>query len=232
MGSMPMRTKRIGLIAAAMLLIAATHATELQIDDGALKPEDVDLREQLAQRMKEISSDPVALKEAIYYGELRASLCKVCHGEDGNSVREGSPNLAGQDPVYIVDQFNRYGDGRRIDYWMGNLSRNFSDDDKIKLAIYYSVQKTNAARGGDPAMLTHGEGLYRQYCMECHGEGGRSEKGYARLAGQRPEYTAKMIKEFQTAEGRRFNPLMYGRANMLKTDEDIQAVATYLAHLE
>lgn len=227
-----MGMNRIGLITAATLLMASVQAGDLQVDDGAPKPEDLQLREQLAKRMDEIAADPAALKEALYFGELRATLCKVCHGADGNSVREGSPNLAGQDPVYIVDQFNRYGDGRRIDYWMGSLARNFSDDDKIKLAIYYSAQKTKAARGGDTTLLSRGRELYRQYCVECHGEGGRSEKGYARLAGQRPEYTAKMLREFKTAEGRRFNPLMYGRANTLKTEQDVEAVATYLAHLE
>jgi len=41
-----------------------------------------------------------------------------------------------------------------------------------------------------------------------------------------------MLKEFKTATGQRFNPWMYGRANLLKTEADMEAVATYLAHLE
>ena len=49
--------------------------------------------------------DPQSNRRAVYEGELRATLCKACHGADGNSVREGTPSLAGQDPVYLVDQF-------------------------------------------------------------------------------------------------------------------------------
>jgi cytochrome c553 len=216
------------------LLIASLHlqAAELQVDDGQLKEADLATREQLSQRLAEITSDPAKHEEALYYGELRSTLCKTCHGPDGNADKEGMPSLAGQNPVYIVDQFNRYADGRRLNHWMSALSQSFKDDDKIKLAIYYSQQEMKPAKGGNPALLERGEEIYRAWCIECHGENGRAKEGYANLAGQRPEYTAKMLKEFKTATGKRFNPWMYGRANLLKTDTDIEAVATYLAHLE
>lgn len=201
-------------------------------DDGGPNATDLAVRAQLQERLDEIAADPKAYREAIYFGELRATLCKVCHGPDGNAVREGTPNLAGQDPVYIVDQFNRYGDGRRKDYWMGNLAGSFSDEDKIKLAIFYAEQQTRPAGGGRPELLDRGKKLYQDNCTECHGGDGRSKAGYARLAGQRPEYTVKMLREFRTPKGRRFNPLMYARAYMLKSEDDIQAVATYLAHLD
>lgn len=216
---------------AAFLSFTATSA-ELQLDDGKLKAADLALRAQLSQRLTEIQANPEKYKDALYFGELRATLCKVCHGKDGNSVREGTPNLAGQNPVYIVDQFNRYADGRRLDYWMGSLAARFSDADKIKLAIFYSEQPTKPARGGNEQSIDKGKQIYQKYCVDCHGANARSTKGYARLAGQRPEYTMKMLKEFKSAKGKRFNPSMYARANMLTSDQDLEAVATYLAHLE
>jgi cytochrome c553 len=215
-----------------MLTGQAGTAADLKLDDGQLNAADLVARQQLAQTMEEISASPERYEDALYHGQRRASLCKVCHGDDGNSIREGTPNLAGQDPVYIVDQFNRYADGRRIDYWMGSLAASFSDEDKIKLAIFYAAQATKPAGGGNESLIERGKQIYRSLCAECHGEDGRSKDGYARLAGQRPEYTAKMLKEFRSPAGRRYNPLMYARAFMLRSDEEIEAVATYLAHLE
>lgn len=134
--------------------------------------------------------------------------------------------------MYIVDQFNRYGDGRRLDYWMGSLASRFTDEDKIKLAIFYSQQGTKPAKGGNEQLMDKGRRIYQAHCVECHGTDGKSREGYARLAGQRPEYTIKMLNEFKSAKGKRFNPKMYVRANMLVSDEDVEAVATYLAHLQ
>lgn len=226
-----MRLKNIILLA-GLLAGFATSAAELALDDGKPSQADLAVREELRLRLDRVAANPKAYADAMYEGELRATLCKVCHGPDGNAVREGTPSLAGQDPVYIIDQFNRYGDGRRKDYWMGSLARGFSTEDKIKLAVFYAEQPMKPARGGNPQLLERGRTLYQNNCIECHGADGRSKEGYARLAGQRPEYTVKMLKEFRSPQGKRFNPVMYPRAFMLKSDRDIEAVATYLAHLE
>jgi len=193
---------------------------------------DLALRTRLQKRLQEISSDKQTYEDTMYYGELRSTLCKTCHGADGNAIREGTPNLAGQNPVYIVDQFQRYADDRRKDYWMSSLSKNFKEEDKIRLAVYYSQQKPVPAGGGNPTLLGKGEKLYKQLCSECHGSDGKSKEGYARLAGQRSEYVVKMLKEFKNAGGKRYNPWMFARANMLKNDDDMMAIATYLAQLK
>ncbi|MCB1774656.1 MAG: c-type cytochrome [Gammaproteobacteria bacterium] len=227
-----MNKSLLNLVLPGLLATQLAVAADLRLDNGQLNASDLAVRQQLASRLAEISASPEQYEDALYHGQRRASLCKVCHGDDGNSVKEGTPNLAGQDPVYIVDQFNRYADGRRIDYWMGSLAASFSDEDKIKLAIFYAAQTTKPARGGNDQLIERGRRIYQNLCVECHGDDGRNEEGYARLAGQRPEYTAKMLKEFRTPTGRRYNPLMYARAFMLRSDEEIEAVATYLAHLD
>lgn len=226
-----LKRRCVGLIAAGAFC-GLSFAADLSSDDDSVSMAELALRERLQQRIDEIAADPETYRRAMVEGEFRTVLCKVCHGADGNAVREGTPNLAGQDPVYIVDQFNRYGDGRRADFWMGGLVKNFSDEDKINLAIYYSEQITRPASGGDSQVIARGKTLYENHCVECHGTDGRSKEGYARLAGQRPEYTAKMLREFRTATGKRFSPVMYPRAYMLRTEQDIEAVATYLAHLD
>jgi cytochrome c553 len=100
------------------------------------------------------------------------------------------------------------------------------------MAVYYAEQLMQPAGGGDPSLIGHGRKLYAAHCVECHGANGRDSKGYARLAGQRPEYTIKMLREFRTPEGKRFSPAMYSRVYMLKSEQDLVAVATYLAHLD
>lgn len=228
-----MRMHRFLPLIIALLAHGWTPAADLQPDDGALLADDIAVREHLQQRLDEIAADRERYDQAMFEGEMRAApLCRVCHGLDGTAVRDGTPNLAGQDPVYIVDQFNRYADGRRRDYWMSSLAAGFNEEDKIQLAIWYSEQPMRPALGGNPTLIERGRELYEAHCVECHGADGRSRKGYARLAGQRPEYTAKMLREFRSPDGKRFNPVMYARSYMLRTDEDIMAVATFLAHLD
>lgn len=225
-----------GLLALSLapnpLVFAATADNGGNPQPTEQQAQDLAVQKQLGKELERVTNDPKALDEAMYWGELRASLCKTCHGEDGNSQREGIPSLAGQNPVYLVDQFQRYGTERRKDYWMGNLAKTIKLEDKIRLAIYYSQQTMRPAGGGDSTLLAHGKQLYKDLCTDCHGEDARGPEGYARLAGQRPEYIVKMLEEFRTASGKRFNPWMFGMANQLRSDRDRLAVATYLANLE
>ena len=196
------------------------------------KEKDLQLRGQLEEKIHLLTSDDKAKTRLVRDAKRRIALCKACHGEDGNAIVAGVPSLAGQNPVYLVDQFMRFGDGRRNDKTMNSLAGVIKDEDKIKLAIYFSEQKMKPAGGGEKALIPRGKERYRILCAECHGEDGRgAEEGYARLAGQRPEYIVKMLKEFKNQTGRRSNPWMTARANAL-TESDMHAVAAYLANIE
>lgn len=216
------------IITSVVAFAAAEPAAQ---NEAEMKQRDLELRAALEKRLQEVTADPQKLEQALVAGRERTPLCKSCHGTDGNATREGVPNLAGQNAVYIVDQLQRYADGRRQDYWMASLAKTFTTEDKINLAIYYAQQQATPAGGGDPALLARGQQLYQSHCAECHGVDGKSSEGYAKLAGQRPEYTVKMLEEFKSSGGKRFNPWMYSRANMLRSQEDLLAVATYLANL-
>ncbi|MES9854466.1 MAG: c-type cytochrome [Candidatus Thiodiazotropha sp. L084R] len=193
--------------------------------------EAMQLRNMLENRIAEIANDKKLQKRMVKEGRDRTILCKTCHGQDGIAIQPVTPNLAGQNPVYIVDQFQRFGDGRRNDYLMTNLAKTFSLEDKIKIALYYNDMEMKASGGGIPELLQEGQQVYKKVCVECHGENGRGQEGYARLAGQRFDYVVKMLKEFRDRTGRRTNVWMTGVAIRL-SDRDMDAVATYLANLK
>ncbi|MET0051295.1 MAG: c-type cytochrome [Candidatus Thiodiazotropha sp.] len=189
------------------------------------------LRQMLESRIEEISKDKHLYQAMVREGKDRTVLCNTCHGPNGMAVKPLTPNLAGQNPAYIVDQFQRFGDGRRNDYLMSNLAKTFSLEDKIKIALYYESMTMLPSGGGDPALLGEGEQIFKNVCVSCHGADGRGQEGYARLAGQRYDYVIKMLKEFRERTGRRTNVWMTGVAIRL-SDRDMSAVATYLANLE
>ncbi|MCU7844651.1 MAG: c-type cytochrome [Candidatus Thiodiazotropha sp. (ex Monitilora ramsayi)] len=193
--------------------------------------EDLALRLAMEQRIETITKDPVLHKKMIREGRERTILCNTCHGENGMATRPLTPNLAGQNPVYIVDQFQRYGDGRRNDYWMSSLAKTFSEEDKIKIALYYSEMEVLASGGGNSTLLKQGEKIFKEACVSCHGQDGKGQEGYAQLAGQRYDYVVKMLKEFRDRTGKRINVWMTGVAIRL-SDQDIEAVSTYLANLK
>jgi cytochrome c553 len=214
----------VALIAIAMLLTGQNVvASDME--------EDLQLRNSLEKRIEAIAKSGKMRKQMVKEGRERTVLCKTCHGEDGMAVQPLAPNLAGQNPVYIVDQFQRFGDGRRNDYLMSNLAKTFSFEDKIKIALYFSDMEMKPSGGGNLELLDEGKQIYGNICVKCHGQDGRGQEGYARLAGQRHDYVVKMLKEFRDRTGRRINVWMTGVAIRL-SDRDMEAVATYLANLE
>jgi len=198
---------------------------------ASTQEEDLALRAELEKRIQTLSSTPAMRKQMIREGRDRTVLCKTCHGEDGMAVQPLAPNLAGQNPVYIIDQFQRFGDGRRNDYLMSNLAVTFTMEDKIKIALYYSEMEMRPSGGGEPSLLADGQRIFHETCVKCHGADGRGQEGYARLAGQRYDYVKKMLKEFRDRTGRRTNVWMTGVAIRL-SDRDMDAVSTYLANLK
>jgi cytochrome c553 len=225
-----MRTAlRLATLMVAILGVCGVAAGEMGAEGGAEL--DNQLRKELDTRIAEIRADQKKFDDLLEEGRNRTVLCKTCHGADGKAVRSGSPNLANQDATYIVDQFLRFADGRRNDFLMSNLAKTFEREEMIKIALYYSSLPPQSSGGGKPELQERGAQVFKEVCHTCHGEDGRGSEGYAHLAGQQYEYTLKMLHEFKDRSGRRFNPWMSGVALKL-SDEDMEAVATYLANLK
>ncbi len=195
-------------------------------------------REQILAWVNNISAKQATLQEAMVKGKERVTLCQHCHGIDGNSKKPDIPNLAEQNPTYLVDQFQHFQTGVRKNFVMQTLASEFSFEDKVNLSIYFSHQKLKPVQA-DQAKASTGQRIFQSVCQACHGADGRGEMGYARLAGQQPLYVINTLKRFRdNARGNiayggseRRNVLMEQVANNL-SDNDIEALANYIALLK
>lgn len=186
----------------------------------------------LQASMKDIAVNPEALQERIRAGRERAVLCGYCHGQQGISTRGWIPNLAGQNRDYLLYQTVAYATGQRKDLTMNQLMRDMDRNELIDLSLYFAslpVEKFDP-RSADPARVKRGAQLYAKRCRHCHGENGKSDEGFARLAGQKPDYLRLALKRYQERAEGRTNPTMAQMADGL-SEMEIEALAAYLTTL-
>ncbi len=182
-------------------------------------------------------------------GQQKALVCSACHGMDGNSMSNPEwPTIAGQHEKYITKQLRNYRSGAknedgvvRNNALMAGQAIGLSDQDIADLSAYFTAQAMQRTKGASPEMVALGETLYRSgdltrgiaACSGCHGPNGtgNAEAMFPNLAGQHAEYTALQLTNFRA--GHRANdPGKMMRAIAVKmTDEQIQAVATYIQGL-
>lgn len=226
-----MKFSRIG--AAALLLYLCGQSTGVLAQQDEVQLE----RGRLLEVIRQVESDPDRHAEAMAAGAERAMLCASCHGRDGNSKKEETPNLAGQNPGYILEQLDNFTSGRRKNFVMQPLAARLNSEDRINLALYFSSMAVQPI-ATDPALHDHGKRIFSSVCFVCHGSDGRGSEGFARIAGQRPDYVMKTLKRYRAnARGesdaddiKRTNPRMEQVTQNL-SDKDIEALANYVASL-
>lgn len=178
-------------------------------------------------RLIDVLADKAKRQAAIAAGEERTMLCTRCHGEDGNSTHTDIPNLAGQNPSYLVEQIRKYADGKRANFVMQALARGFSTEDTINISLFYSSRSVKPIKT-DPQLAAKGRVIYEGQCQGCHGHDGRGESGYARLSGQQIGYVENMLKHFR-ADQADSSPMAKVTRDL--SDNDIEALAAYIAQL-
>jgi cytochrome c553 len=220
----------------AGLTVAVFFAASLSVS-AAQQPEPDERARIMAEIDKDIHNEQ-ARQDAIRAGKERSILCGHCHGVDGNSTKSDIPNLAAQNPAYIVEQIGKFASGERKNFVMQTLASNFTFKDKVSLAVYFTSQEVKPI-DADPALAATGERIYKNVCFRCHGANGKGEEGYARLAGQQIEYVKMTLKRFRANanqangidESMRHNASMEQVAARL-SDEDIEGLAHYIALLK
>jgi cytochrome c553 len=158
--------------------------------------------------------------------------CAACHGAKGVSSIQGTPSLAAQPDIFIQYQLVFMRDGTRDAGVMKAIVKTLSDDNIRDLGAYYASLPPPPARAGagdDPDAAKIAEFLQQRHCDSCHKEdfSGQGETG--RLAGQRSEYLVKALSDFRAAKrrGRGMGAMMEVTGNL--SDQNIQAIAAYLA---
>lgn len=74
-------------------------------------------------------------------GKAKSATCVACHGPQGISLIPTYPNLAGQKPLYVIEQLKAYRDGQRKNMIMAPMAAGLSDKDMENLAAYYASLK-------------------------------------------------------------------------------------------
>lgn len=187
-------------------------------------------------------------------GAGKAAVCAACHGLDGNAADPQYPKLAGQHERYIARQLALYKSGERNNAIMLGFAATLSAQDMRDIGAYFASQKVvpgvaddtviAAGPNADRKFYEVGERLYRYgqpdrgipACQACHGPDGRGNPGpsWPQLAGQHAGYSAAVLNAFRDGmvwgKDGNANALMAGVSANL-TDEEIQALATYIEGL-
>jgi cytochrome c553 len=183
----------------------------------------------LMDRLKAIQSEPVALKTAIEAGRKASSFCANCHGDEGVSKSAEIPNLAGQNPAFLLEQIRKFGSGERKDPFMQGLIKLLKDEDRLYITLFYANASVPPSRS-DPALAAKGKELFNKLCVRCHGEQARGNAEIPRIAGQKLTYLQTTVTRYRDGTGVRNNQLMAIATAPLKND-DITAIANYLTQL-
>jgi cytochrome c553 len=74
-------------------------------------------------------------------GKSRSMQCAACHGASGHAVAPMTPNLAGQDEDYLVQQLKDFRSGARQSETMSVIAKSLSDTEIANLAAYFNSQQ-------------------------------------------------------------------------------------------
>lgn len=185
----------------------------------------------LDARLAEAQANPSLAQALRNNGRKVSAICANCHGEGGNSTHIDTPNLAGQNPAYLLEQMRQFADGRRKNEFMQGLIRVMDADEKVAMVLFYADQKVAPRPITNPALAARGQEYYDRICFRCHGTDGRGNAQIARIAGQQPEYLHRTLKRYQSNSDVRVNALMYANTRLM-TDADIDAVVAFVAGMK
>jgi cytochrome c553 len=167
-------------------------------------------------------------------GKEKAQLCAGCHGDAGISRTENIPSLAGQPDQFIQWQLVFFRSGTRKNEQMQPIVEQINNDDIRNLGAYFaSLTPPQASTPDDNPDLSQkgAQAAVGRRCASCHTDTFAGAKAVARIAGQREEYLLKALHDYKS--GVRAGGAMAAMADVAYplSDEEITALAHYLAHL-
>jgi cytochrome c553 len=174
------------------------------------------------------AADAAAAKE-------KAEMCAGCHGENGISQTENIPSLAGQPDQFIQWQLVFFRGGARKNEQMQPIAEQIGNEDVRTLGAYFAslTPPKPTTPDDNPDLSKKGaQAAVGRRCASCHTDTFAGTKAVARLAGQREEYLVKALHDYKSGvrsggAGAAMTDVAYPLSN-----EEIEALAHYLAHLQ
>ena len=214
-----------------LILLIALCLPRLSVaaGSGASNP-----KQQLLDQMEIVQQDGTARAAAIKKGrDMIDTFCVYCHGQDGNSANPDIPNLAQQNPTFLLAQMQQFAASDRKDDYAGvmqRLAKTFTPQQEISLAVYFASVPLTQPASGDRTLAAKGRSLFSAHCVVCHGPQGMGGGDFPRIAGQQPGYIVRTLRNFRDLDNDRRSSRMSGVTHDL-TDADINELAAYVASL-
>ena len=185
----------------------------------------------LSARFAQVQADPELSAKLLSTGRKVAAVCANCHGEGGNSVKPDIPNLAGQNPAYLLEQVRQFADGRRRDMFMEGMIRAMNSDEKVGMVLFYSAQQVVHTPTTNAALAAKGQEYFNKLCFRCHGTDGRGSAQFPRIAGQQANYLTETLKRYRAGGGKRADSVMVTNTKDM-SDADISAVVAFVSSMQ
>lgn len=213
----------------SLVFVFSAHAASA-VESKPSSPLQAQPKVSAEERMGKLLQDNKALDVAIKAGMKSSFFCANCHGVDGNSASPEVPNLAGQNPAYLLEQIHKFADGRRRNEFMQGMIKVLSEDDKANISAYYASMSVKPGKVANPVLVARGKDLFLKICQRCHGVQGRGSQIIARIAGQKAEYLVLSLTRYRNGTGERIDPYMAANTKNL-SDADINALAAYISSM-
>jgi len=167
-------------------------------------------------------------------GKAKATeVCGACHGENGNSQTENIPSLAGQLDQYIQWQLVYFRAGSRKNEQMQPVVEPLNNEDIRNLGAYFASLAPARALPDDNLDLSEKgkQAAVGRRCASCHTDSFAGTKAVARIAGQREEYLVKALHDYKSGVRSGGGQAAMADVAYPLSEEEITALAHYLAHL-
>ena len=118
-------------------------------------------------------------------GQILASTCAGCHGQDGNSYGPATPSIAGISVPYFIGTMEQYREGRRNSTIMNRVALGYTSEEVQAMAYFFAAQQFEPVKQRfDAARAARGAIVHKRYCEHCHRNGGAESGRAGILAGQ------------------------------------------------
>jgi cytochrome c553 len=172
--------------------------------------------------------DTDAIKEKL-------QLCSSCHGKDGISELPNTPSLAGQPDQFLQWQLVYFRAGARKNDLMTPIANELTNDYIRNLAGYFAALPPPPAAASDdnPALTEAGAKIAaRSRCTSCHTDSFAGTKAVARIAHQREDYLLKALMDYKTNARTGGGQAAMAEVAYPLSEDDIKALAHYLAQFK